>query len=284
MQSRIAYYKDKFDLDRSHRFADPAGSFETLTDDGVRIRGSYLEGKDGKVFMVVHGLFAHHRAPGFAEAAESLRRFGDVVSIDLRGHGASEGRCTLGNLEALDVAAAVRWVRDRTSDPITLVGFSMGAAASVRAAGGPVKVEEVVSISGPARWRGQRRWAARRTALVWKTPGLPKMAERLIGVHLDPDWQASDEPAEVASAISPASFLVVHGSGDAFFTEEAAAELYERAGDPKQLWIVPGGGHAEGLFMEPARPVVQSRVDAFVDGMVERLRQLGEVDRPSRVH
>ena len=55
----------------------------------------------------------------------------DVVTYDARGHGESEGKCTLGDLERHDVAAAVQ-ATNPASGPVVLVGLSMGAIVVLR--------------------------------------------------------------------------------------------------------------------------------------------------------
>jgi fermentation-respiration switch protein FrsA (DUF1100 family) len=52
-------------------------------------------------------------------------------------------------------------------------------------------------------------------------------------------------PAEAAARVSPIPLLVVHGDQDLYFPVEHAHQLYDAARDPKELWIVPGFGHAE---------------------------------------
>jgi pimeloyl-ACP methyl ester carboxylesterase len=52
-------------------------------------------------------------------------------------------------------------------------------------------------------------------------------------------------PDEAAALISPIPFLVVHGDQDHYFPPEHAQRLYEAALEPRELWIVPGFGHAE---------------------------------------
>jgi fermentation-respiration switch protein FrsA (DUF1100 family) len=52
-------------------------------------------------------------------------------------------------------------------------------------------------------------------------------------------------PAEAAAQIAPTPFLVVHGDQDVYFPVDHAHQLYEAAGDPKELWVIPGFGHAE---------------------------------------
>ena len=39
--------------------------------------------------------------------------------------------------------------------------------------------------------------------------------------------------------------LIVHGDRDEYFPADHAEQLFEAASQPKELWIVPGFGHAE---------------------------------------
>ena len=47
------------------------------------------------------------------------------------------------------------------------------------------------------------------------------------------------------SRIAPTPLLIVHGDKDEFFPVDHAQQLFQAANDPKELWIVPGFGHAE---------------------------------------
>ena len=275
--SKLRYYRDKFAM--RHRFDVPSEPFEVTTEDGIRIRGSSLEGNGATAFLVVHGLAANSVAPGFREFAESLTRYGPVWSIDLRGHGLSEGECTLGNKEAIDVAAAVKAIHTRSELPLVLVGFSMGAGASVRAAALYEDVDGVVAISGPAEWGGWRGPGARRTSRIWRTPGGRRFMRLLTGVRIAEPDLSTESPADAARKLSSTPLLIVHGDADTFFPPEEARELFRAANEPKQLWLLEDGGHAEALFMNPGEPVDRSRLDAFADEVVNRIAVL--VGRPS---
>ena len=52
-------------------------------------------------------------------------------------------------------------------------------------------------------------------------------------------------PYEAAVQISPIPLLIVHGDEDPYFPLEDAQQLYAAARDPKELWLIPGFGHAE---------------------------------------
>jgi len=66
--------------------------------------------------------------------------------------------------------------------------------------------------------------------------------------RISPDgWPTPDpeSPSVAASRISPIPVLIVHGDKDLFFPPDHGRELYEGAREPKELWLVPGFGHAE---------------------------------------
>ena len=110
-----------------------------LTSDGVELatREWLVEGQAHGVVVLVHGFAASKDDRNVVGLAERLgERNLDVLSYDARGHGESGGTCTLGDLEARDVAAAVALARSRGT-PIVLVGASMGGVAVLRHAARP---------------------------------------------------------------------------------------------------------------------------------------------------
>jgi alpha-beta hydrolase superfamily lysophospholipase len=268
----LRYYRIKFDPACARPFRGESTEFETKAADGVRISGSRLAGEGRLAFLLVHGLFAHRRIPALLELAEALNRVGPVWTMDLRGHGKSGGFCTLGHAEALDVAAVTAVVRAETSLPIVAIGFSMGAAAVIRSAALLEPLDACIAISGPAEWKdaGHRGRGARRTELIWRVPGGLAAARALTGVRLSGSVPDRDSPVEVVGQIAPAPVLLVHGSADPFFPPEEAEHLYDQAGEPKDLWIIPGGGHAEGLF-STGPLVLPLVVDSFAGELLRRL-------------
>lgn len=275
--SKLRYYREKVDPAQARPFGGTACDFVVATSDDVPIAGTRLAaGCPAPVAaqVLVHGLFAHRRLPSLLELAESLTRFGPVYTIDLRGHGTSGGSCTLGEDEALDVAAVTALVRQESALPVVTIGLSMGAAAVVRAAGLLDRPDAVVAISGPAEWRGQRGFGAWKTSLTWRIPGGPQAMQRLTGFRLAGTEPSGPSPLAVVDAIAPAPVLVIHGTRDPFFPPSEAVDLHRRAGAPKDLWIVPDGGHAESLFCVPGRPVVRQTVDTFADRLHARLAAL----------
>lgn len=218
------------------------------TPDGVRIDGSHTpSGSLDLGIVVAHGFTGSWRERPTRRIVHVLSGFGGVLSFDFRGHGRSTGESTVGDLEVLDLDAAVKHAHAIGYRRVVTVGFSMGAAVAVRHAALHGGVDAVVAVSGPARWyyRGTRpmrqvHWAIERPAGRF----MARVAKRtrIAAGTWDP---IPLPPFEAAALISPVPLLVVHGDADSFFPLEHAHQLYGGAKDPKELWIIPGYGHAE---------------------------------------
>jgi len=226
----------------------PVTRAETLvTDDGVPIDAIHLTGDRGLCFVVAHGFTLNWQRPRVWWVINRMRGHGGVVAFDFRGHGRSGGSTTLGDKEIKDLDAAVRYARDLGYEQVATIGFSMGASVVLRHAGLVGGVDAVVSISGPGRWyyRGtpaMRRvhWAVEHTAGRFLTRRF--LNTRISGGRWDP---IPLPPADAAAKIAPTPLLIVHGDRDEYFPADHAEQLFDAADQPKELWIVPGFGHAE---------------------------------------
>jgi pimeloyl-ACP methyl ester carboxylesterase len=218
-----------------------------VTTDGVPIDAAHLPGDSDLAIVLAHGFTLSWQRPAVWQVATRLNRVGGVVTFDFRGHGRSGGLSTMGDRETRDLDVAVAYARELGYRRIATVGFSMGASIVVRHAALVGGIDAVVSVSGPGRWyfRGTKpmrrvHWAVERRLgrVVTRT----WLNTRVSPVRWDP---VPLPPAEAAARIAPIPLLVVHGDQDLYFPPDHAQQLYAAAGDPKELWIIPGFGHAE---------------------------------------
>ncbi|MFI0419329.1 alpha/beta hydrolase [Spongiactinospora sp. 9N601] len=223
------------------------------TKDGVRIDAAHTPPYDTPRpaadlgVVLAHGFTGGWRNGTARRIAHVFSAFGGVVCFDFRGHGRSGGSSTVGDLEVLDLDAAVRHARSIGYRRLAVVGFSMGAAVAVRHAGLHGGVDAVVAVSGPARWYYRGTRPMQRVHWVIERPigrFLARTAKRT-RIARGPWDPIPLSPHEAAPLISPTPLLVVHGDRDAFFPIEHAHQLYGAAREPKELWIEPGYGHAE---------------------------------------
>lgn len=242
-----------------------------VTTDGVRVEAEHLPavGRDAGarelVVVVAHGFTLHSRHPALRQVARWLQQGpGEpgVILLDLRGHGGSGGRSTLGDAEVHDVAAAVRWARTLGYRRVATLGFSLGAAVVLRHAAlhsvppdrpdAVEAVDAVVAVSGPGEWyfRGTSR-------MRWLHRGVERRAGRGV-LRLGWRTRVSGRPWVAPYPLAPAEavarievpLLLVHGSLDRYFPVAHAQALRAAAGEGAALWVEDGYGHAEAALSE----------------------------------
>jgi len=218
-----------------------------ITDDGVPIDVAHLPGDEDLAIIVAHGFTLSWQRPSVWRVISRMNRFGGVLSFDFRGHGRSGGASTLGDREIKDLAVVVAYARELGYARVALVGFSMGASIVLRFAGLIGGADAVVSVSGPGWWyyRGTKPMRRVHFAVERRLGRLVTrklLNTRIQGGRWDP---VPVPPAEAAARISPVPLLIVHGDQDGYFPVEHAQQIYAAAREPKDLWVIPGFGHAE---------------------------------------
>jgi pimeloyl-ACP methyl ester carboxylesterase len=236
------------------------------TADGVRLHAAYTppsvppdsqsDSPGGEVVVVLaHGFSGAVERPAVQRAAALLSAHAGVVTFSFRGHGRSAGLSTVGDLEVLDVQAAVEWARSLGYRRVVTLGFSMGGAVVLRHAALHQGVDAVAAVSAPARWYYRGTVPMRRLHWVVMRP-LGRVVGRLgLRTRIDPrEWRETPlPPVEAAArlAVLGIPLLVVHGDSDAYFPLDHPRSLYEAAGPGHaELWIEAGFGHAENAASE----------------------------------
>lgn len=212
--------------------------------DGVdlRVRVRAATGDAYAAVVVAHGFSATCAEPAVVAVADALGAAGyHVVSYDARGHGASGGRCTLGDHERLDVAAVLEVARARHAR-VVLLGASMGGIAVLGCAAATPDIAGVVTVSSPARWRFPRTARAALAALATQTGTGRWLMARAWNVRLAGRWTRPEPPASLVTRVQ-VPIAVVHGENDRFLGMREARDLCDAAAGPARLVLVPGMGH-----------------------------------------
>ncbi len=120
--------------------------------DGLALAGTFLAapGSD-HALLLAHGFNSCRSCEfdgRFIEFANRMRALGyNVSTIDLRGHGESEGsHVTFGQEEKRDVLGAVDWLQQRGVSKIGVLGVSLGAAGTAEAAVDPNGGEKIRAL------------------------------------------------------------------------------------------------------------------------------------------
>ena len=228
---------------------------ELVADDGVRLYGRRwdTQGGRGSTVVLAHGFGASSSDVKVVALAETLTEHGyAVVSVDSRGHGASEGAATFGDAERLDVGAAVAASR---SGPVVLVGASMGAIGVLRhtATTGGREVVGIVTVSCPARWTLPRNARGVLSAALTHTPPGRWVARRYLGVRIAEPGPRPAPPVDLVPDVQ-VPLALIHGRADPFIPVADAELLASAAREPTRLDVIEGMGHA--FEPESIEPVV----------------------------
>jgi fermentation-respiration switch protein FrsA (DUF1100 family) len=188
-------------------------------------------------------------------------------------------------LQIEDIRNAVTFIQHQPevySDRIGLFGVSLGGANVSYAAGVEDRVKATASVCGIGdcgrwirdachfwEWRAlQQRLADDRRErvlhgrlqyvqakdIVPEPESTTKLFDQIL--HQYPQWSreitlASGEaliaykPESVVQNISPRAILWLHGEADERVAMEESISMYEKAGNPKKLVILPGLGHSD---------------------------------------
>lgn len=148
------------------------------TRDGLKIAVNFFPGnkKSRKLLILAPGFAKFKDAYPMKDLCADLTRYGNVLCVDFRGVGKSEGRYSFGGAEYLDLEPLLKW--GRKYHQRILVGLSLGSYHSLRAAHAwpklvtkallvscPSKLEDVLLTLGPLRqgfaiatnWKAIRR-------------------------------------------------------------------------------------------------------------------------------
>jgi len=260
--------------DRSWRPADyqpPQPPFETVTfeaTDGVPLAGWYsppspeLGGDGAHCVILCHGLGTNRTE--LQDVALELRRRGyGVLLFDFRGHGESGGAyTTVGLREVNDILGAVEFLCMRPEidvDRIGILGVSMGGAAAIMAAAICPTLRWVVADCPFATLEQALQTAFE--AFV-HTPGwlfarpVTAFAQLFTGARV-----RDVKPIERIGAIAPRPVLLIHGCNDSMVLSAHSEQLYQAAGEPKELWLIPECDHVQCRVV--AGEEYYRRIDTF---------------------
>jgi fermentation-respiration switch protein FrsA (DUF1100 family) len=243
------FYPDRVQYTRPADYGLAYEDVALATADGVKLHAWWLPAQGAAAGTVLH---LHGNAANVSNhlpLAAWLPRAGfNVLMLDYRGFGRSEGRPTLdGVLEDARAALAhLRSRRDVDATKLIVFGQSLGGATALRLlAEDAAGVRLAVIDSAFASYRGIARDAALQSIVL--APFLPLALPLLPGADKDP---------VTALARIDVPLIFVHGRADRVIPFKHSEQLLAAAQEPKRLIAVERAQHMESVM----RPDVQSQV------------------------
>ncbi|HTW24760.1 MAG TPA: alpha/beta hydrolase [Candidatus Baltobacteraceae bacterium] len=209
--------------------------------DGVKLHAWWI-GADDAVFTF---LAFHGNAGNIADRADIYRFLhrlpANILAVEYRGYGRSEGTPTEAGLYRDAEAGYAYLTNEKAIDPRTIVSYgqSLGTAVAAHlAANRPVGA---VVLEAP--FPSARVLAAK---LFWFLPGVNVLV-----------WRQFDTERGLASIEAP--LLVVHCTQDPVIPPEMGERVFASASEPKSIFRVNGYCHEEASIISPEKYQVQLR-------------------------
>ncbi len=230
----------------------PAEDVRFPSRDGLRLAGWFIPGDSPACVILAHG---HGRSRGeLLPHADFLHRAGfSVLLFDFRNRGESEGEAvTMGVREPLDLLGALDYLRSRSevdAARIGVLGLSMGATAALMAAAQAPELRAVVAESSFVRLADLAKRGLRHFFHLPSFPLAP-LARWMVERRLHADL-ATVAPLETIARLSPRPLLLIDDELDEVLGPGQGEALLAAAGEPSELWVVPGADHARAWQAAP---------------------------------
>lgn len=225
-------------------------SFQTR--DGLTLKGWWIPSPNGeeerRTLIMCHG-WGDNKGELLKITHYLNEKAGfNLLYFDNRSHGESDGEITtIGALETIDFDAAVTFLKENKPqflDRLGVFGLSMGAAVTSMSMPDHPEVKAAVLESPFTDFRVvAKRWAWNNLYVPYFPLVIITMWFLRCRVH-DPKVDTYS-PERFIAKIAPRPLLIVGGSEDRLMKEDDVRRLFAAAGEPKQLWIIPGARHVK---------------------------------------
>ncbi|PWT93932.1 MAG: hypothetical protein C5B54_01055 [Acidobacteria bacterium] len=246
--------------------------------DGCKISACLLtpENPNGNAVVVCHGV-SHDKNSAVRFVQYLLKAGYTLLLIDFRCHGDSGGDIiTYGLREKDDLLAAVRYLRDPVGivGGIGVLGASMGASIAIQAAAASDEIDALV-LDSP--FASLKKITQETVARLTNLPGVLLIVPlnlAFLWIRLFHKFNVpSVEPAKSVESVR-CPILMIHGTRDTRIPVHHAIDIYEKAKEPKELWIVENVGHLGAYMMRPQE--YKERVLDFFRQNLERKPRISQ--------
>jgi fermentation-respiration switch protein FrsA (DUF1100 family) len=266
-------------------FGQPVPGAEDVTlttPDGLTLQGCYLRTQRPRKGVILFGLEFGSNRWGCVPYCEFLWAEGyDIFTFEMRGQGDSpaqpgyEPLQWVTEFEVTDFKTALAYLKarpDRDARGIGFFGLSKGGGAGLITAADDDFVRccatDGIFATLATAVPYMRQWIL----IYTHTRRLPKLiptwyyryAGGLALAQVEAERKCHYPDLEAAMPkIAPRPLMMIHGGSDTYIKPKMARALFDRAGEPKEFWLVDGAKHNQA--MQVANGDYRRRVLAFFD-------------------
>lgn len=201
-------------------------------------------------FICIHGYSGN--ATNMVMYMDHLVKLGyNILSVDLRGHGRSEGKYYgLGYLDQFDIAEWIDYAINKSQcDRVNLFGISMGGATALMAAAyAPNRVSKIITDSAPTDFVSMftRILSGKLRVLTPLVIGAVSLYNRIFAGY----WLREAAAVKAVPRITSPT-LFIHGQEDGFVPVSMVTKLHAECVAPKRMLIIADADHTKAAHVNP---------------------------------
>ncbi len=219
--------------------------------DNLLLKGYLIKNKkNNKYVIVVHGFTSSH-----LEMINRAQKFNDlgynVLLVDLRGHGKSEGKyITMGVKDSIDLKSWSEYlVKKQGAKKIVLYGVSMGAASVMMSLDKdlPNEVTNAIEDCGYTTIYSEYKYQFKNLFHIYPFPFL-NLCNLFAILIAGFNFRNGNAIKSISKTNIP--LLMIHGTKDTFVPYYMLDELDKNCASEHQTFIVKGANHTEAQNLD----------------------------------
>ncbi len=224
---------------------------------GINIAISHKSTNRENVIIVAPGFFTSKDTKTYRRLISDLEKYFDVIGMDFRGHGKSDGLYTYSAREKEDLKAVIDYAKTYHKK-IGILGFSYGGAIAIIQGAEYKNIDSLICVSTPM--------APEEIEFKWWMPealrlGISKF-EWGNGVRSGNPFMKKIRPIDVIGSMA-IPVLFIHGTGDPTVHHRHSEKLFEAANEPKEIRVFEKGSHAEDIYRRHPNEFINIAKDWF---------------------
>ena len=255
--------RNRSDIEKASTIA--YDKIEVKTRDGLKLVGyMYAPEKPSEnTIICFHGYSAHALKDFSAQLPFMLSLGINVLLVNLRGHGESEGNdIGFGVLDRYDTGLWVNKVNEmHPRGSIFLYGISMGAATVMMSADLPMP-HAVRGIIADCGFTSAKEIITHMVSNVMHLPSRPTVNIIRYFIHKRIGYKIDEADARVSLSKTRIPVLFIHGGQDTFVPVEMSKQNYEACRAEKHLLIVHDATHASSYYRD--QPEYEEHMRSFI--------------------
>ena len=228
----------------------------TVSHDGLKLRARlYMTSPDAPFAIQCHGYRSTPMTDFSGGGALALKLGFNVIMIDQRAHGESDGRTiTFGYKESDDIVAWANYIGEHFGKDrkIILFGVSMGGSSVILAAAKENLPKSVVGAFADCPFSSAKKIISEVIARMGMPPKLLYYFARL-GARLYGDFDPDRATPEAAIKSIKIPLILVHGDADTYVPHKMSADMHATSDGKIPLHTFNGANHGSSYIVDTER-------------------------------